>query len=67
MAELDNHINECALRYQALEHRLETMEEKLDKVYNTVEDFKNQIVLWSVRAIIGLVLFIAGAVFVIKI
>lgn len=64
---LKEHILQCELRYQALENRLASLEGKMDKVQDTIENFKNTIIDYAIRGAIGLVLLMAAAVFVVKI
>lgn len=64
---LKEHIAQCELRYQALENRLANVEKKLDEVKATIDGFKDFLALWAIRGTVGLLLLIAGAVFVAKI
>ena len=66
MTTLKDHIADCALKYQALEHRLDILESKMDKVQQTIEGFKDTIITYAVRGAIGLIILMAGAIFVIK-
>lgn len=63
---LKEHIADCALRYQALEHRLTTLETKMDEVKNTIEGFRNTVIDYAIKGAIGLIILMAGAIFVIK-
>lgn len=64
---LKEHILQCELRYQALENRLDSVERKLDEVKQTIDGFKDFLALWAIRGTVGLLLLIAGVVFVAKI
>lgn len=64
---LKEHILQCELRYQALEQRLDSVERKLDEVKSTIDGFKDFLAMWAVRGAIGLLLLLAGTVFVAKI
>ena len=64
---LKEHIAQCELRYQALETRLANVEKKLDEVKETIDGFKDTIIQYAVSGFIGLVILIAGVVFVAKI
>lgn len=63
---LKEHIADCALRYQALEHRLAMLEQKMDRVQETIDNFKNTIIDYAIKGAIGLIILMAGAIFVIK-
>jgi hypothetical protein len=63
---LEDHVAQCELRYQALSHRLDTLEYKVDEVKAVVDGFKNTIIDFAIRGSIGLILLMAGAIFVIK-
>ena len=64
---LKDHIRDCELRYQKLEQRLDSVERKLDDVKSTIDGFKDFLAMWAIRGTVGLLLLIAGAVFVAKI
>jgi hypothetical protein len=64
---LKEHILQCELRYQSLENRLDSVERKLDEVKSTIDGFKDFLAMWAIRGTVGLLLLIAGVVFVAKI
>lgn len=64
---LKEHIADCALRYQALENRLDNLEKKMDEVKATIDGFKDFLAMWAVRGAVGLLLLLAGTIFVAKI
>ena len=64
---LKEHIQQCELRYQALEQRLDSVERKLDEVKSTIDGFKDTIIQYAVSGFIGLVILMASIVFVAKI
>lgn len=64
---LEEHILQCELRYQEINHRLDTLEQKVDELKTIVEGFRNTIIDYAIKGFIGLVLLIAGSVFVIQI
>jgi len=64
---LKEHILQCELRYQALEQRLDSVERKLDEVKSTIDGFKDTIIQYAVSGFIGLIVFMAGMIFVAKI
>lgn len=64
---LKEHILQCELRYQEINLRLDSLEKKMDEVKATIDGFKDFLAMWAVRGAIGLLLLIAGTVFVAKI
>jgi chaperonin cofactor prefoldin len=64
---LKEHISQCELRYQQINHRLDTLEQKMDKVQETIENFRSTIIDYAVKGAVGLVLLLAATVFAIQI
>ena len=63
---LKEHILQCELRYQEINHRLDSLEQKMDKVQETIETFKNTVIDYAIKGAVGLIILMAGAIFVIK-
>ena len=63
---LKEHILQCELRYQEINHRLDSLEQKMDRVQQTIDGFKDSIITYAVRGAVGLIVLMAGAIFVIK-
>lgn len=64
---LSEHVALCELRYQEINQRLDTLEKKMDEVKATIDGFKDFLAMWAVRGAIGLLLLLAGTIFVAKI
>jgi hypothetical protein len=64
---LEKHIAICDLRHQEVNHRLDILEQKMDRVQRTIDSFRNTIIDYAVKGAIGLVLLMAGTIFVIQI
>ena len=64
---LKEHIASCELKYQEINHRLDILEKKMDEVKHTIEGFKDFLAMWAIRGAVGLLLLIAGTIFVAKI
>lgn len=64
---LKEHILQCELRYQEINHRLDSLEQKMDKVQETIDNFKNTVIDYAIKGAVGLILLMAGAIFIVKI
>jgi len=64
---LQQHISICDLRYQEVCHRLTILEEKVDKLHATIENFRSTVIDYTIRGFVGLVLLMAGAIFAIQV
>jgi ribulose 1,5-bisphosphate carboxylase large subunit-like protein len=67
MATLKEHEKLCEERYKSVEHRLQSLESKIDKVIEKTEDFKTFLIEIAIKSAIGIFALVCGAVFVIKI
>lgn len=63
---LKEHVLQCELRYQEINHRLDVLEQKMDEVKNTIDSFKNTMIDYAIKGAVGLIVLMAGAIFVIK-
>ena len=63
---LATHEAVCAERYASIERRLSILETKVDDLATMIDGFKDFIIKLAIKAGLGLILTICGAVFVIK-
>jgi hypothetical protein len=63
---LKDHEEVCAVRYENIERRLTSVEEKIDGIHREIDGFKTFIVKLAIKSGLGLFALICGAVFVIK-
>lgn len=66
MTTLKEHIATCDERYKNIEKRLTSVESKIDEIHSTIDSFRDFLLKLAVKSFLGLVVTIAGAVFVIK-
>jgi hypothetical protein len=66
MATLKEHEILCTERYKNVEARLDSVESKIDEIHHTIDGFKDFLLKLAVKSFGGLIVAIAGAVFVIK-
>jgi hypothetical protein len=66
MATLKEHEILCTERYKNVEARLDSVESKIDEIHATIDGFKDFLLKLAVKSFLGLIVAIAGAVFVIK-
>ena len=66
MTTLKEHIIQCDERYKNLEHRLTSVENKIDELHHLVDSVKNAIISLAVRSAIAIVTSLCLAVWVIK-
>jgi hypothetical protein len=63
---LKDHEEVCAIRYENIERRLTSVEDKIDGIHKEIDGFKTFIVKLAVKSGLGLFALVCGAVFVIK-
>ena len=63
---LKDHEEVCSIRYENIERRLTSVEEKIDEIHREIDGFKTFIVKLAVKSGLGLFALVCGAVFVIK-
>jgi len=66
MATLKEHEILCEQRYKSVEARLTNLETKIDEIHSTIDGFRDFLLKLAVKTFLGLIVTIAGAVFVIK-
>ena len=66
MATLREHEKLCEIRYQQVEARLANLEAKIDEIHGVIDGFRDFLLRLAVKTFLGLIVTIAGAVFVIK-
>jgi hypothetical protein len=63
---LKDHEEVCAIRYENIERRLTSVEEKIDEIHQEIDGFKTFIIKLAVKSGLGIFALVCGAVFVIK-
>jgi hypothetical protein len=63
---LKDHEEVCSYRYENIERRLTSVEDKIDGIHKEIDGFKTFIVKLAIKSFGGLILAISAAVFVIK-
>jgi hypothetical protein len=63
---LKDHEELCSIRYENIERRLTSVEDKIDGIHKEIDGFKTFIVKLAVKSGLGLFALVCGAVFVIK-
>jgi hypothetical protein len=66
MATLKEHEILCEQRYKRVEERLGHLETKIDEIHTNIDGFKDFLLKLAIKTGLGLIVSIAGAVFVIK-
>lgn len=63
---LQQHIQDCELRYQRIDSRLESLERKVDAISNQIDGFKTFFLKLSAKLALGAITSLFAAVYVIK-
>jgi hypothetical protein len=63
---LKDHEEVCSIRYENIERRLTSVEEKIDEIHREIDGFKTFILKLAVKSGLGLFALVCGAVFIIK-
>jgi septation ring formation regulator EzrA len=66
MATLKDHEKLCEQRFSEVNRRLESVENKIDEIHDTIDGFKDFLLGLAVKSVFGIFVVVCGAVFVIK-
>ena len=59
---LETHVDQCGLRYAALEARIDKIEAKLDSIETKIDQFKTEIAWMLIKGGASIILFLLGTI-----
>jgi septation ring formation regulator EzrA len=66
MSTLREHEKLCEQRFSEVNRRLESVENKIDKIHATIDGFQKYLLQLAVKSAVGIFTLVCAAVFVIK-